>query len=143
MTAYEFLKSKGIKVESRGEKLLLRPKELINDEVKEYVIAHKREILEELSRGRVVWRNPHAQGTLEARRESLTQCVDAIRRSANEKVKWHCEREQKQHRRKPDIVRLERRVEALRKAVLKGNAKLSDFGRVIDDWAKAVEAELN
>lgn len=143
MSALEYLKRKGVTFELIGDELRLRPKELVNGEIVQYVQTNKKELLEELSGERVVWQNPYPQGTPEARRESLEQCMNATLAKTADKVRNGLEEAQKRHESTPETVSLEKRIEDARQAVLKGEAKLCDFRLAVDEWGRAAKAEMN
>jgi len=115
MKALEFLKKKGLEVRCSEDNLILRPVKLITEDVKAYVKKHKQEILNELRQveENTLWSNPHEQGTPEARRETLTQCIDATWGEAFAEVRKALEKAQRQYRGGPEMVELEKRKEDL------------------------------
>lgn len=130
MLSSEFLESLGLKAWVDGDKLKVAPPEKVTPEVAAFIKTHKQEIMAELQT--VIYRNPYPQGTPEARQESLIQVMDAIYQGSVKKVR----EAYKNGELIPD-----QRLEAVRQAVLKGDASLKDFNVAVDVWVK--EAILN
>lgn len=130
MSSSEFLESLGLKAWVDGDKLKVAPPEKVTPDVAAFIKAHRQEIMAELQT--VIWRNPYPEGTKEARIESLVQIMDAIYHSNARKVKEAYER--------GELIP-NPRLEAVKQAVLKGEAKLRDFQLAVDKWAAT--AELN
>ncbi len=145
MSVSEILQSKGIKLKIIGEELSLSPREKVTSEIVQFAKAHKQNIMAELktpidnarqitkeqlcfidgrwqsTKGRQVtpvYVNPYPQGTSEARQETLMQVMGAIYQDAVKKAK--------QAYQEGELIP-DQRTEAVRQAVLKGNAKLKDF----------------
>jgi len=126
ISASKVLESKGISLRVIGEDLSLSPKEKVTPEVVQFAKAHKKEIIEEIQSS-IIYQNPYPPGTKEARTESLLQVMDAIYQTSLKKV----QRDYEWSELIPD-----QRLEAVRQAVLKSQAKLKDFQTAADEWAK-------
>jgi len=131
MSASHILNDQGINIQVVGEELRLSPKEKITPEIVRYVKAHKWEIIAELDPS-VIYHNPYAPGTKEARAESLLKVMDAIYQTSLKKVQEVYERSE---------LIPDQRLEAVRQAVLKSQAKLQNFQATVDKLAK--KAMLN
>lgn len=142
MLSFEFLQNRGLTIWIAGDKLRVAPPEKVTSEVANFIRAHKQDIMAEL-KSPVVYRNPYPQGTKEARQESLMQCIAATWQEVHERVKEAYEGKQRQFKATPHILIIERRIEALQQAILKGEAKLRDFSLVVFEWERAAKAELN
>ena len=116
MLSYEYLQNQGLTIWIAGDKLRIAPREKVTPELMDFIRAHKQDIMAELQR--VVYSNPYPTGTPEARRESLMQCMDAIYQTAMKQVRGELIPDQ--------------RIEAVRQAVLKGQAKLKDFRAAVN-----------
>lgn len=82
-----------------------------------------------------IWVNPYKQGTLEARRESLLQCMAATWVATFDRVKaiWP-----QGFVSTPEIRSAEVEVERVQALVLSGKAKLSDFREAAEEWEKTI-----
>jgi len=88
----------------------------------------------------VIWKNPHKQGTPEARQESLLQCMEAIWVSTFVRVReiWP-----QGFISTPDIHAAESEVERVQALVLSGKAKLADFRTAAEAWEKTILKKIN
>ena len=118
----KILKDRGITLNIVGDELRLSPKEKVTPQIVQFAKTHKQEIMAELQ-STVIYRNPYPQGTPEARQESLIQVMDAICQGSVKRIKEAYENGELI----PDP-----RIEAVRRTVLKGKAKLKDFQAVVD-----------
>jgi anti-sigma28 factor (negative regulator of flagellin synthesis) len=141
MSASEILNGKGITLRVIGDELSLSPKEKVTPDVLAFAKAHKKQIMAELQG--VIWRNPHPEGTPEARRESMMQVINATWQDVYKRVSDAYEEKQTQFKATKHIRMLERRIETLQQAILNGEAKLSDFSIAAHEWQRAAQAELN
>ena len=101
------------------------------------------EIVEPGANTKAIWRNPYPQGTPEARKKSLLQCIGTICLKAREAIERVYRNEQRQYKATPDILVLEQRLEVLQQSILKGEVKLKDFQEITDEWERAARVELN
>jgi len=84
-----------------------------------------------------IWANPYAQATMEARRESLLECMTATWETiANPTYKKGFEMT-------PEIKAVEMTIGRIQAQVLEGKAKLEDFRKVCINWEKAVRQDAN
>ena len=121
MLSSEFLKSLGLKAWVDGDKLKVAPPEKVTPEIARFIKAHKQAIMAELQN--VIYHNPYPEGTKEARIESLIQIMDAIYQGSVKKVREAYE--------SGELIP-DPRIEAVRQAVLEGEAKLKNFQAVVD-----------
>ena len=126
MSAYDVLRNQGINLDVVGEELRLSPRKRVTEEIIDYAKAHKKEIIEEIQSS-IIYQNPYSSGTKEARAESLQQVMDAVYQTSLKKM----QRDYEWSELIPD-----QRLEAVRQAVLKSQAKLKDFQTAADEWAK-------
>jgi len=119
---FDLLKSQGLTIRIAGDKLRVSPKEKVTPEIADFIREHKQDIMAEL-KSPVVYRNPYPQGTPEARQESLMQVMDAIYQTACKEAKGAYEN--------GELIP-DQRIDAVRQAVLKGDAKLKDFRAAVD-----------
>jgi len=117
----EYVKSQGLKLWVDGDKLKVAPPEKVTPEVAEFIRKHKQVIMAELTTP-AIYRNPYPKGTPEARRESLIQVMDAIYQESAKQAREAYE--------SGELIP-DQRIEATRKAVLEGKAKLKDFRAVV------------
>jgi hypothetical protein len=86
------------------------------------------------------WKNPHPQGTLKARNESLQEVVDAILLTARDRIIEA--QEGRQYKATDEIRKAEHEIEGLQKEVMSGQANLSDFREATERWARICTTEL-
>jgi len=142
MLNFEFLQNQGLKIWVAGDKLRVAPREKVTPEVVNFIREHKQDIMAKL-KSPVIYHNPYPQGTPEARQESLMQCMEATWQDVFRSVRAAYEGRQRQSKHTPHMYIIERRIEALQQAVLKGEAKLKDFSLAAYEWERAAKAELN
>lgn len=85
---------------------------------------------------RVIWRNPHPQGTLEARKESLRQCMTATWETAREDA---MQKQPEGYELTKPVLEAEDKVTETYHRVLSGNALLDDFRMAVERWTLAVQ----
>jgi hypothetical protein len=83
-----------------------------------------------------IWVNPHKQGTPEARRESLLQCMEATWLTTFDRVKsiWP-----QGFLSTPEIRAAEMELERIQALVLSGKAKLADFREAAEAWERKIK----
>ncbi len=126
----KILKDRGISLNVVGDELRLSPKEKVTPQIVQFAKTHKQDIMAELQN--VIYRNPCPESTKEARIESLIQVMGAIYQGSVKKVREAYEN--------GELIP-NQRLETVRQAVLKGQAKLKDFHAAVDEWA--AKSELN
>ena len=136
------LEQRGLRLWIAGDKLRVAPREKVTPDVVNFIREHREEIMSEL-KSPLIYHNPYPQGTLEARQESLMQCMEATWQPVFNSVKEAYEGKQRQFKATPGLRKLERRIEVLQQAALQGEAKLSDFSIAAHEWERAAKAELN
>jgi carbamoylphosphate synthase large subunit len=138
MSRCEHLQNRGLRLWVAGEKLRVAPPEKLTPEVADFIREHREEIITELRSS--IYHNPYPLGTPGARQESLMQCMKAIWQPAFTNVKEAYEGEKQQFKATPHIRTLEQRIAALQKAILKGEAKLSEFDVAAHEWERAYDS---
>jgi hypothetical protein len=93
-----------------------------------------------LTTATAIWNNPHKQGTPEARRESVLQCMEATWGTTFDRVKsiWP-----QGFLSTPQICAAEIEVERVLALVLSGKATLSDFRKAAEAWEKIVKETIS
>ena len=135
MSYSKFLESKSLKVWCKGNELRITPPEKITPDIMAKLKGD--------TTTPAIWHNPYPQGTIEARQESLLQCMGAICLKTREAIEEAYRGEHRQYEATPVILAAEERLVVLQRSVLKGEAKLKDFQEAADRWQRTAKAELN
>jgi hypothetical protein len=87
-----------------------------------------------------IWVNPFPQGSMEARRESILQCMDAIWEQTFDRTKaiWPLGFVST-----PEIRTAEIEIERVQALVISGKGKIADFRLAVEAWERMIKQGVN